>query len=154
MFEKKSDVDPKKREAVKLMAEYMGAKAEIWYPSEEPSYTFVFERPFPHGVSSIHESSAKYTTSWDWIMLVLERIREEGYICILHGKYCAIAKSRKSIDKDAIKFESSEARREPLMNSDGIRMYIWNPDTLMEAAILTIVKFLKWRNEQSVSTDA
>ena len=70
---------------------------------------------------------AKYSTSWDWLMPVVEKIESLGYDVFINGLYCRITDSGLS----DFEIESSEVARK------------------IEAVFSSCVEFAEWYKNQS-----
>lgn len=72
----------KTTESNKLIAEFMGVTptetkyTKYWYDGYELHEA---ELPFSYGAMGNGTSELKFSTSWDWLMPVVEKINQSGY---------------------------------------------------------------------------
>lgn len=91
----------------------------------------------------------KYDTSWDWLMPVVEKIEEFGYnVLIGFNTYSAIIKKERRIREDTPKFECTHNVTEPY--GTGIHSYTWKPETKLLGVYISVIKFIKWYNQQEI----
>ena len=72
-------------EGNKLVAKFMGAVPEQWYPESKMynqsgiHYAFPYSGLFPDNTRHHHEEMLKYHSSWDWLMPVIKKILDTTF---------------------------------------------------------------------------
>ena len=114
----------------KLIAEFMGLSYctkhmyEGWYKNNE------------HNHRICDFNALKYNFSWDWLMPVVKKIHELGYVCVFYGNYCFIQ------DIPSFKNKPSSEIKEFF-----IQQYCKQDEELIVSVFETVAWFVEWYNE-------
>lgn len=81
----------------------------------------------------MYEKDLRYHKDWNWLMPVIVKIQNLGYVCVMHGNYCNIL--------DIESFKGHYSKKE--FNCD---CYSSSPETLISAVHWCVIKFIKWHN--------
>lgn len=114
-------------EGNKLIAQFMGA---VWEFQEEiyKSYAWHFEKgktPTKHSSLWWGTEQLQYHDNWEWLMPVLEKIKELDYPYLISNNTCSIYK----------------VWQHTLASHD-------HSKTTIEATWKAVVKFIKWHKQQ------
>lgn len=118
-------------EGNKLIAKFMGARP---YYLNDNVITFpAFENPQPSisGTTTHNLDSLKYNTSWDWLMSVVEKIRDNN--CIVSIRF---NRQLNTTNTMIANFE------------DGWKKDIDISGVGVESTFKAVVEFIKWYNNQ------
>ncbi len=131
------------RECNKLIAEFMGYK---YYPlPEDRSYNPGWWKGDPIKMTSFNKlnenhllcrsyNDLRYYNSWDWLMSVVYKIFNEGWVTIFYSNYCII--------QDKATFTKREDNDLPYFDS-----HSESPETLIKAVYECVVEFIKYQNK-------
>lgn len=130
-------------ESNKLIAEFMGGENypklipytpepdDIWFNvSQHPEV----RHPDNHSMWKLNE--LKYHTSWDWLMPVVEKIEEIGFMVTTMGTTKSIGKHRCVISSD------------PYVRKGENHVIFIEEETRFQAAYQAVIQFIKWYNKQ------
>lgn len=131
-------------EKKELVAEFMGGiysvHAEAWgfgnariEPKEIKSKNKVYKNLV---WAQNFEKELKYNSSWDWLMPIIKKIHELGYVCVFYGNYCFI--------QDILSFKNKPSVETKELF---IQQYCKQEEELITAVFEAVVWFVEWYNE-------
>lgn len=96
------------KENNKLLAEFLGVKPHgDWFDGHELQNIGL---PFNYGAMGNGTSTLRFSTSWDWLMVVVDKIEDLGYTVETKINWCRIKDNGETIslrwETDATKIES------------------------------------------------
>jgi hypothetical protein len=115
-----------------LIAEFMGYERsrEVWDEGEH-AYTMKIPQAWNKWVIP---SKMQYSTSWDWLMPVLEKIESLGHDTNINAFHCGRA---------------DHFQRCSIENKDiGYQQFGCNSESKIKSVYLAVVEYIKWYNSQ------
>jgi len=116
----------------KLIAEFMGYNVIKEPPIKEGIYIWskAIDSSFPN--KTLIESSLKYHTDWNWLMGVVQKIEEKGFVVAIRGISCAIYPVLQDKPKDYIS-----------------NYVCGDLSKKIDIVYSAIIGFIKWYNQQN-----